>query len=134
MKRDIDTSELIDLISAGYLKWEVKNLLSLACTLQDLKLSLSAAGVGGLTVGDFDFPHGICDMADDCFQSMISQHTACEGDVLEVGVYPQRTHHHLPPETRLAAIPDRCDCFCYDEGGNWTSSLLSCIKVGEKTG
>ncbi len=59
-KREIDTSELIDLISAGYLKWEVKNLLSLACTLQDMKFSLFAAGVGGLTVGDFDFPHGIC--------------------------------------------------------------------------
>ena len=75
-KRETDASELIDLISAGYLKWEVQNLFTLACTLQDLKLLLSAAGVGGLNVSDFDYPHGICEMTDDRFQRMISQHIA----------------------------------------------------------
>ena len=80
-EREIDATKLIELISAGNLKYQFMNLFSLACTLQNLKNLLIAAGVSTLSVSKFDFPQDIVYMTDNCFQGLISQHKALRAEM-----------------------------------------------------
>lgn len=80
---DFSAFETINFLSAGNSEWGFMHLFSLACTLNDLKRSLSSASVSGLSVIDFDPPSDTADLAEYYLQSLISQHKALQTKMLD---------------------------------------------------